>query len=922
MKPLHTLLFFLTFCVATSASAQLPVNINHYSDVFKRVVADSALVLPNDDDSVKLTGRYGTRNALYGGDTVLRMWSPTLQRLVTIGAGGTFIPTSWGTIPGNIQLQTDLMTLINAREVPLTFLASTGIKRAINTVYIDTNLIATQKFVLQQLAAIGQSPEKYIASFIVTGTTNKGLYGVYNDGSTTPVATFADLMGGSGDGPAALAGVDTIYRAGVDLKYTKNGLLYTISGAFSGGTSDTPYFYISEDFDVSEGTQVQPGDTLKLSAARRAVFDTLEQYAGNLVDSVVITGTGTNKQACTYYASGRVVCKPWLDYAVFGGSGGGRTYYNGYGLLKPNDSTFVLDSANIVTKAYGNAAYYPRYANPNNYLTAESDPLRLDSMRIKEFTAGLNKVYLYYHSGRVDSTGSFIDDRNAGNGSVASITMNGPGLLYNAPTIFTGVNGAWTATPSLKTQTAKTFLAGPVSGSDAVPTMRTIVNTDIATGTATAGYVPVSNGDGTSSWAAQTGSGSTVNMDSVIKNINPYNATGQENKNLWVKRTRQNVPVIDSFARLTPQTTNPASSNAGDLWYNSTTPAFHGNVSGTVKQFLMAGEIGMGGIIYVEILNSNATNTRTGLSKYSIERPFLSISAALAAASGTDIVWVRSGTYAETASIPLTVTRLIFENVTLTSSVAGYVFTATPANTTTNYYFIGMGGVNTITASSASASGIFGFTTNPGRIYARNMNFTTSTAGILGNFITILDLENCNVNVVGNLLGATGGIAPTYNIVNSTIYSSAGAGLTVGRAQFSHTIRNSTINTYGACFTNNTWTINATGTVTLDRCTFISRNTFAIDDRMHSSAAVVNTMRDCNIEQQAPSVFGYYDAINSQGAQGKWFFLDCSFLTRSGSYAWAKSNTSSTANIEAYDVWTNSGTTFADPSFTQTVQTR
>jgi hypothetical protein len=82
-------------------------------------------------------------------------------------------------------------------------------------------------------------------------------------------------------------------------------------------------------------------------------------------------------------------------------------------------------------------------------------------------------------------------------GTVTSVNLAVPGLLY---TVSGGpVTGAGTLTFALKTQAANTFLAGPVSGAAATPTMRTIAKGDLSSDTyvyhLTAFYpgVPTSN---------------------------------------------------------------------------------------------------------------------------------------------------------------------------------------------------------------------------------------------------------------------------------------------------------------------------------------------------------------------------------------------------------------------------------------------
>lgn len=62
-------------------------------------------------------------------------------------------------------------------------------------------------------------------------------------------------------------------------------------------------------------------------------------------------------------------------------------------------------------------------------------------------------------------------------GTVTSVDLSVPGVLYNVSG--NPVTTSGTLTFSLKTQTANTFLAGPVSGAAATPTMRSLVAADM-----------------------------------------------------------------------------------------------------------------------------------------------------------------------------------------------------------------------------------------------------------------------------------------------------------------------------------------------------------------------------------------------------------------------------------------------------------
>lgn len=74
------------------------------------------------------------------------------------------------------------------------------------------------------------------------------------------------------------------------------------------------------------------------------------------------------------------------------------------------------------------------------------------------------------------TTGSTVATGDRG---VTTLSLTTPSVLYTSPVTFTNTSGAWSGTLALATQTQKTFLAGPTSGSAATPTFRTIAAGDL-----------------------------------------------------------------------------------------------------------------------------------------------------------------------------------------------------------------------------------------------------------------------------------------------------------------------------------------------------------------------------------------------------------------------------------------------------------
>lgn len=103
----------------------------------------------------------------------------------------------------------------------------------------------------------------------------------------------------------------------------------------------------------------------------------------------------------------------------------------------------------------------------------------------------------------------------SGAGSVSSVGLSLPSSLFTvtgSPIIASG-----TLTGTLKTQVTKTFLAGPTSGADAVPTFRILATADLPAGTGTVTSVNVTPANGVSATGGPiTTSGSfTFNLGAI-----------------------------------------------------------------------------------------------------------------------------------------------------------------------------------------------------------------------------------------------------------------------------------------------------------------------------------------------------------------------------------------------------------------------
>jgi hypothetical protein len=203
------------------------------------------------------------------------------------------------------------------------------------------------------------------------------------------------------------------------------------------------------------------------------------------------------------------------------------------------------------------------------------------------------------------------------------------------------------------------------------------------------------------------------------------------------------------------------------------------------------------GVIWVDLNHPRATNTRTGLSKYSIDRPFASIATAAALMESGDTLYVKSGTYGENVVVATNVNSIIiFDHVTL-SGGAG-VALSIPANnnnirivlinsciyntgnaasreTTSAVRIIGPGEVSieSIGNTGKNTQGFYGsalLSTRPGSIYSQESYGLYLTT--VGNSYTRLD--NLNIQSVNHHAAFIPSVETTY-VNNCIIYSTGGA---------------------------------------------------------------------------------------------------------------------------------------------------
>lgn len=148
----------------------------------------------------------------------------------------------------------------------------------------------------------------------------------------------------------------------------------------------------------------------------------------------------------------------------------------------------------------------------------------------------------------MDGTGAWSTPAGSGgSGTVTSVTYTGDGVVQSStPTSAVTTTGTLTAT--LNTQTTKTFLAGPTSGSAATPTFRTIAVADVPTlnqntsGSAaslSATLAVASGGTGVTaipSFSAYDSAGTTITHGNIYTKVNLATEVYDTNSNFASSR--------------------------------------------------------------------------------------------------------------------------------------------------------------------------------------------------------------------------------------------------------------------------------------------------------------------------------------------------------------------------------------------------
>ncbi len=201
-------------------------------------------------------------------------------------------------------------------------------------------------------------------------------------------------------------------------------------------------------------------------------------FAANASNSATITGASWSGQQITFVFS----TTPPAD--VVEGS------FIGVSGVSPATYNSTPEAPYLVVEVDGNNVIVAALNNPGSYISGGTvatsvlpNPTSTDGngQWFAYMTAGIYSVQVY---GPTIEEMDYPDQGvgTVAGGSVLSVGETGDGVIFNTTVGGSPVTTTGTLVPALQTQTAKTFLAGPASGSAATPTFRAIVAGDLPAG--------------------------------------------------------------------------------------------------------------------------------------------------------------------------------------------------------------------------------------------------------------------------------------------------------------------------------------------------------------------------------------------------------------------------------------------------------
>jgi hypothetical protein len=178
-------------------------------------------------------------------------------------------------------------------------------------------------------------------------------------------------------------------------------------------------------------------------------------------------------------------------------------------------------------------------------------------------------------------TGSAWECLPSNPGTVTSVGLTMPGVIFNSTVPGSPVTTSSTLAPTLATQTANTVLAGPATGSPATPTFRALVSADIPNNAAsTTGTA--ANLSGTPALP----NGTTATTQSVADNSTNLETTAGTLAKITAKTLSLNVPAwLQNLGDGSDGNNLTASGGmTGDLYYNNFTVPYGNTVTSSAYQ--------------------------------------------------------------------------------------------------------------------------------------------------------------------------------------------------------------------------------------------------------------------------------------------------------------------------------------------------
>ena len=322
LKKIFFLSLLLTSLAARSQTYQPITNPGTTGLVRGALVVQGMMWIANDTLPVPVSLR-DLPGIAGKGDSLYR-WSPVQHRYIFVGGGGASV---WGSISGTLSNQTDLQNALNSKQNKLTQgTSSQYFKGDLSLGTFSTDVLNVTNGLYSPLGHthLGLLPAGGATSYVLRKNSGAdydvGWY-AFDASAFVPLTQFYDSLA---------AHWAKISNMGF---YAKGPHLIGIPGQ-NVGDKDT----LALDNVWVNGVDEAVDKINNLNLTFPDISDLQDSIAGNRIASFSVSGT-YSKTATIELNNGYTYDAPFIDLT---GGGFGRTYYNGWGLLKPNDSTFVV----------------------------------------------------------------------------------------------------------------------------------------------------------------------------------------------------------------------------------------------------------------------------------------------------------------------------------------------------------------------------------------------------------------------------------------------------------------------------------------------------------------------------------------------------------------------------------------------------